>query len=361
MQENADTLRSAVATDIQKHLLGVIRRRSNNIGTSALFVDTPAGSVAQLQDLDECASSDLNDCHQLGVCTNTWGGFRCVCPDTTRDPYAGQLHRGGRECISCSPSHCNDRGTCKYNNNQPYCSCNSGYYGSTCEVDGEVVGVAVGASLAALLVIALTLACLLSWSRKWSREQKAAGMGSPVFSYMANTIKTPPVGQPPYQVSIEERMRWAQIAEAMAQANHYAAESTQQMATRPSSAMFGGYPTLPPVPMPRLGLHMGSAVHHNSTLTTLASRANTTASQANLYGYTNHAASESTSSEASSHVQDRADLLVPRPKSRARSMQNQTGIYYDVEYENAPEGIYGSKGIPLSTYTVSRGPPFYRA
>lgn len=42
-------------------------------------------------------------------------------------------------------------------------SCLSGYYGSTCEVDGEVVGVAVGASLAAALVIALTLAALLSW------------------------------------------------------------------------------------------------------------------------------------------------------------------------------------------------------
>ncbi|KPI96670.1 hypothetical protein RR46_12700 [Papilio xuthus] len=69
---------------------------------------------------------------------------------------------------------------------------------------------------------------------------------------------------------------------------------------------------------------------------------------------------ESTSSEASSHVQDRTDLLVPRPKSRARSMHNQNGIYYDVEYENNPEPIYGSKGIPLSTYTVSRGPPFYR-
>lgn len=40
--------------------------------------------------------------------------------------------------------------------------------------------------------------------------------------------------------------------------------------------------------------------------------------------------------------------------------QNQTGIYYDVDYENAPEAIYGTKGIPLSTYTVSRGPPFYR-
>ncbi|KAM3956220.1 LOW QUALITY PROTEIN: calcium-binding EGF-like domain-containing protein pawn, partial [Aphomia sociella] len=347
MQETPETQRAAIATDIQKHILGVIRRRSNNVGASALWVDTPAGSVLPLKDLDECASPELNDCHQLATCTNTWGGFKCACPDTTLD-VAGEGGAGvtlavGRVCRACAASHCNERGVCRYHNGQPYCSCSSGYYGSTCEVDGEVVGVAVGASLAAALVIALTLAALLSWSRKWSREQKAAGMGSPVFSYMAaNTIKTPPVGQPPYQVSLEERMRWAQIAEAMAQSNHYAhlQQPEATMATRPSSAMFGGYPTLPPVPLPRMGMHGG---HHNGTLNTVASRANTAASHHNLYGYTNHMATESTSSEASSHVQERADLLVPRPKSRARSMHNQTGIYYDVEYENAPEGLYGTK------------------
>ncbi|XP_022115395.2 uncharacterized protein LOC110993437 [Pieris rapae] len=349
MQETGETLRSAVATDIQKHILGVIRRRSNNVGTSALWVDSPAGSVLPLKDVDECSSPELNDCHKLASCTNTWGAFKCTCPETTLDP-AVTITRSGRDCRECSSSHCNERGVCRYNNGQPYCSCSSGYYGSSCEVDGEVVGVAVGASLAAALVIALTLAALTAWSRKWSREQKAMGMGSPVFNYMtANTVKTPPVGQPPYQVTLEERMRWAQIAEAMAQANHYAQPDPVQMATRPSSAMFG-YPTLPPVPLPRMGLH--------GTMNTVNSRINS-ASHHNLYGYTNHMASES-SSDASSHVQDRADLLVPRPKSRARSMHNQTGIYYDVDYENAPEPIYGSKGIPLSTYTVSRGPPFYR-
>ncbi|XP_068621790.1 uncharacterized protein pwn [Battus philenor] len=354
MQETAETLRSSVATDIQKHLLGVIRRRSNNVGTSALWVDSPAGSVLPLADVDECASSDLNDCHHLASCTNTWGAFRCACPDTTLDVAAGGT-RAGRECRACAAAHCSERGVCRYANGQPYCSCSSGYYGSACEVDGEVVGVAVGASLAAALVIALTLAALLSWSRKWSREQKAAGMGSPVFNYMAaNTVKTPPVGQPPYQVTLEERQRWAQIAEAMAQANHYAPDPAQTMATRPSSALFG-YPTLPPVPLPRMGVHG----HHTGTMTNMAPRPSMTASHLNLYGYNNHMA-ESTSSEASSHVQDRTDLLVPRPKSRARSMHNQTGIYYDVEYENAPEPIYGSKGIPLSTYTVSRGPTFYR-
>ena len=63
-------------------------------------------------------------------------------------------------------------------------------------------------------------------SRRWSREQKtAAGMGSPVFGYMAtggSTVKTPAVGSPPYQVSLEDRLRWAQIADVMVQANHYA-------------------------------------------------------------------------------------------------------------------------------------------
>lgn len=99
-------------------------------------------------------------------------------------------------------------------------------------------------------------------------------MGSPVFGYLGDaTVKTPVMGQAPYQVSLEDRMRWAQIADVMAQANHYGAEPIAQ--TRPSSAIFG-YPnlhtigsmgtlgtislagtlpihsgTLPPVPLPR--------------------------------------------------------------------------------------------------------------
>lgn len=56
----------------------------------------------------------------------------------------------------------------------------------------------------------------------------AAGMGSPVFGYMAtaarnNTIKAPAIGNSPYHLTVEDRLRWAQIADVMAQAtNHYA-------------------------------------------------------------------------------------------------------------------------------------------
>lgn len=95
---------------------------------------------------------------------------------------------------------------------------------------------------------------------------------------------------------------------------------------------------------------------------------------------------DSSGSESSGPLPDRTDLLMPRPKSRARTLQvriassarrspppaararpdtprmfqSQNNIYYDVDYENAPEPLYGTKGIPLSTYSVSRGPPFYR-
>lgn len=49
LEENGDTLRPNVKQDIQKHLLGVIHRRNNNIGNSVLYVESPAGAVSNLQ------------------------------------------------------------------------------------------------------------------------------------------------------------------------------------------------------------------------------------------------------------------------------------------------------------------------
>lgn len=49
LEENGETSRPAIRGDIQRHLLGVIQRRSNNIGNSALWVDSPPGSVSSLQ------------------------------------------------------------------------------------------------------------------------------------------------------------------------------------------------------------------------------------------------------------------------------------------------------------------------
>jgi len=75
--------------------------------------------------------------------------------------------------------------------------------------------------VAAIIIIVLTLVCLIMWSRRWQREQKNA-MGSPVFGYMNTApLKSAGLPQAGYQVTLEDRMRWAQIADVMAQTNHY--------------------------------------------------------------------------------------------------------------------------------------------
>lgn len=51
MEENNETLQPKIKNEIQRHLIGVIHRRNNNIGNSNLFVSNPLGSVSAVQDL----------------------------------------------------------------------------------------------------------------------------------------------------------------------------------------------------------------------------------------------------------------------------------------------------------------------
>ncbi|XP_058830757.1 uncharacterized protein LOC131689580 isoform X2 [Topomyia yanbarensis] len=368
LDENAETLRPQLKSDIQRHLLGVIHRRNNNIGNSALYVDSPTGAVSSVQDVDECTSDELNDCDEEANCTNMFGTFRCECGYGYRDPWADQPQRAGRECLSCPDSYCNNRGSCMYDNsnNKQVCKCLGSYYGTQCEIDGEVLGVAVGASVAAVVIIVLTLICLIMWSRKWQREHKNA-MGSPVFGYMGGgQVKTPVMGQAPYQVTLEDRMRWAQIADVMAQTNHYAAEPVAP--PRPGSAMFG-YPTLQTIGnMNTLSMHGTLPPMHAATLPPVPLPRGMGLNRNGMRTLENSSSSEE---------EDRADLLgrnfnVPRPKSRSNASVT-SGIYYDVDYAPAgTEQLYGisstlggstpvptskaQSNIPMSTYTSNSRP-----
>ncbi|KAG7189129.1 hypothetical protein KM043_008697 [Ampulex compressa] len=342
------TVRPSLAGELQRHLLGVIHRRNNNIGSSNLYVDSPAGSISNLQDLDECVSSELNDCHSSATCANTWGGFTCTCNSGLKDPHKDDPNKSGRSCISCLPTHCKNRGSCSYQGDQMQCTCTGNYYGAQCEVDGEVLAVAIGVSVAAVIIIALTLVCLVMWSRRWSREQKS--VGSPVYGYiqggipgtlpgtlarvgsvgtLASVKQGPPSNLPPYM--------WAHFGDHMATANVYATEPMGP--TRPSSAMFGYPPinvhgTLPPVPLPRLQAPPRPRQRHQP---------------------------DPDSSDSEPQDKDRADLIpqssgfhVPRPKSRS-SLANQSGIYNDVEYDQGDMHHLSKNNIPMSTYR-----PYYR-
>jgi hypothetical protein len=75
IEEGLQTMQPNIRNEIQRHLIGVIHRRNNNIGNSALYVDSPPGSVSAVQDLNECLHYDLNDCHPEASCMNLWGSF----------------------------------------------------------------------------------------------------------------------------------------------------------------------------------------------------------------------------------------------------------------------------------------------
>lgn len=177
-------------------------------------------------DLDECSSPELNDCHSSANCSNSWGTFQCKCAPGLRDPWSDQFQRAGRECISCSNSYCNNRGACQYDDagTQLVCECINNYYGAQCEIDGDILAVSIGASVIAVFIISLTLICLIMWGRRWNQEQKEM-VGSPIFNYinranLENHMKT--MQSKTYQAALEDRMRWAQIADVMSQSNHYA-------------------------------------------------------------------------------------------------------------------------------------------
>lgn len=177
-------------------------------------------------DLDECSSVELNDCHPNAKCTNTWGVFECKCMAGLRDPWADQRQKAGRECISCSNAYCNNRGTCQYDDSgiQLTCVCTNNFYGSQCEIDGDILAFSIGASIIAVLIITLTLVCLVMWGRRWNQEQKDM-IGSPIFNYITRAnldTHVKAMQSKTYQAQLEDRMRWAQIADVMSKSNHYA-------------------------------------------------------------------------------------------------------------------------------------------
>lgn len=47
--DGSTAIRNYVQSDLQKQLIAVVHRRNNNIGNSALYVDSPTGSVSALE------------------------------------------------------------------------------------------------------------------------------------------------------------------------------------------------------------------------------------------------------------------------------------------------------------------------
>ncbi|XP_064470917.1 mucin-2-like [Ornithodoros turicata] len=216
LEENDITRVPSVKRVIQHEVVNMINRRNSNIGDSRLYVDGLLNSGLAVEDLNECSDASMNDCSKHGICENVFGTFHCVCKAGYTDKYPDTKWKSGRTCSACAPDYCNNKGECRINNGQRECSCRGKYIGSRCDIDGEVLGVALGASVTAVIIIILTLICLCLWNRRWKREQhkaevlsQAHSVGSLGYLSKASTIA------PAYRVSVEDRLRWQHIADAV--------------------------------------------------------------------------------------------------------------------------------------------------
>ncbi|CAN7983446.1 unnamed protein product, partial [Ixodes hexagonus] len=215
LEENDITRVPSVKRVLQHEVVNMINRRNSNVGESRLFVDGMLNSGLAVDDVNECNDVSLNDCSANGVCENVFGTFRCACKAGYTDKYPDTKWKSGRTCTACAPDYCNLRGECRISNGQRECSCRGKYIGARCDIDGEVLGVALGASITAVIIIVLTLVCLCLWNRRWKREQhKAEVMSAHSAGSLGYLSKMSTLG-PAYRVSVEDRMRWQHIADAM--------------------------------------------------------------------------------------------------------------------------------------------------
>lgn len=268
MEENAYTRSEIVKRDIQKKLIEVIQARANNIGSGNLYVAGPFNPIPGIEDFNECTEPEYNDCGDYSVCVNRFGSFTCDCLPGYGDRHVGNPLMSGRHCLSCPEDYCSGRGTCSIDNGDRICTCTGNYYGTQCQLDGEVLAVAVGASIAAAVIIILTLICLCMWSRRWKREQSKTEMSRSAYprSYMINTMPPPsylttnkmsgwgPSG--PTTAYQDPGLRWAHHLEVTGQ-NIYA---QPEPGSRRSLAVSGGRAgPLPQVPRPNTAMAaMGS-------------------------------------------------------------------------------------------------------
>lgn len=92
------------------------------------------GDGVTCDDVDECADDTLNDCGEFTTCTNTEGGFLCECSPgyaSFRDGPCEEVD----ECAFRGLNDCNIEASCTNTDGSYTCACNEGYTGDgvTCE------------------------------------------------------------------------------------------------------------------------------------------------------------------------------------------------------------------------------------
>ncbi|XP_076342172.1 uncharacterized protein LOC143242587 isoform X2 [Tachypleus tridentatus] len=213
LKETETTKRTSVKQQLKNELNKVINQKTED---SQLHIEEPLSPVPLVEDFDECADIDTNDCSKNGYCVNELGSFQCHCKPGFSDKFKNDRWKAGRHCQACSSEFCNNHGVCVVSKGTAVCKCSDNYMGTHCEIDREVLGVALGASIAAAIIIIVALICLYIWNRRSDKNEERMGTSrssriGQIYNY-GNKSSTPRRSN---GLSVEDRLRWHQITDTV--------------------------------------------------------------------------------------------------------------------------------------------------
>ncbi|XP_076341794.1 uncharacterized protein LOC143242319 [Tachypleus tridentatus] len=213
LKETETTKRTSVKQQLKNELNKVINQKTED---SQLHIEEPLSPVPLVEDFDECADIDTNDCSKNGYCVNELGSFQCHCKPGFSDKFKNDRWKAGRHCQACSSEFCNNHGVCVVRKGTAVCKCSDNYMGTHCEIDREVLGVALGASIAAAIIIIVALICLYIWNRRSDKNEERMGTSrssriGQIYNY-GNKSSTPRRSN---GLSVEDRLRWHQITDTV--------------------------------------------------------------------------------------------------------------------------------------------------
>ncbi|ELT99773.1 hypothetical protein CAPTEDRAFT_197289 [Capitella teleta] len=135
--------------------------KASFLGTTDILLSKSSAQRLTVIEPDPCSDRLLNHCDRRAFCNRTSANFVCSCFPGYIDVSFDKLEASGEACaLNC---FCENDGECVADTDgQLLCRCHSLFFGSRCQVNGEVLLIAVGSSLGLLLLllIGLTFRCM---------------------------------------------------------------------------------------------------------------------------------------------------------------------------------------------------------
>ncbi len=117
-------------------------------------------SRVSVEDFDECAYEEHNDCAANAACTNVKGSYECECKEGYHDLSGADSPRG-RVCSATATECdlCSRNGRCLIRGSDVTCECRDWFAGRNCQINLKLLLIVGCVSVALMIFIACGVSC----------------------------------------------------------------------------------------------------------------------------------------------------------------------------------------------------------